>query len=72
VTAPKLSKRDLDVMTPGEVAALCRVEPKTITRWADEGKLPFFRTIGGHRRFHRADVELFERRRRDSKRRGIW
>ncbi len=25
--------------------------PKTITRWAEAGKLPAIRTLGGHRRF---------------------
>jgi excisionase family DNA binding protein len=32
------------VMRPQEVAELFRVDPKTVTRWAAEGKLPFFRT----------------------------
>lgn len=34
-----------------EVARLLYVSPKTITRWASEGKLPSVRTLGGHRRF---------------------
>lgn len=53
-----------DLMTPGEVAALFRVTPKTVTRWAEAGKLPVVRTLGGHRRFPadavrrvRADLE---------------
>ena len=25
------------LLTPGEVASLFRVDPKTVTRWADEG-----------------------------------
>ena len=39
------------LLTPAEVAALFRVTPKTITRWAEAGKLPAIRTLGGHRRF---------------------
>lgn len=39
------------LLTPGEVASLFRVTPKTITRWAEAGKLPAIRTLGGHRRF---------------------
>ncbi len=35
----------------GEVAALLHVSPKTVTRWARDGKLPHVRTLGGHRRF---------------------
>jgi excisionase family DNA binding protein len=44
-------------MTPSEVAKLFAVDPKTVTRWADEGRLPSFRTLGGHRRF--ASDEVF-------------
>jgi excisionase family DNA binding protein len=33
------------------VARLFRVSPKTVTRWAQLGKLPAMRTLGGHRRF---------------------
>ncbi|MDO5025356.1 MAG: BldC family transcriptional regulator [Trueperella sp.] len=45
-----------ELMTPAEVAALFRVDPKTVARWADSGKLPSIRTLGGHRRFPRRDV----------------
>ncbi len=34
-----------------EVAALLGVSPKTIARWAKDGKLPYQRTLGGHRRY---------------------
>ena len=39
------------LLTPGEVATLFRVTPKTVTRWAEAGKLAAVRTLGGHRRF---------------------
>ena len=45
------------LMTPGEVAALFRVDPKTVVRWAAAGRLPSIRTPGGHRRFAEADVQ---------------
>lgn len=45
-----------ELMTPSEVAALFRVDPKTVARWADSGKLASVRTLGGHRRFPRKDV----------------
>lgn len=44
------------LLTPGEVAVLFRVDPKTVTRWAQAGKLSAVRTLGGHRRFHEAEV----------------
>ena len=34
-----------------EVAELLLVSPKTVTRWARDGKLPFVRTLGNHRRY---------------------
>ena len=46
-----------EVMTPGEVARLFRVDPKTVTRWSNNGNLESFRTPGGHKRFRR-DVVL--------------
>jgi excisionase family DNA binding protein len=44
------------LLTPGEVAALFRVDPKTVTRWAQDGRLTCIRTLGGHRRFRAAEV----------------
>jgi excisionase family DNA binding protein len=34
-----------------EVAAILQVSPKTIARWAQQGLLPYQRTLGGHRRY---------------------
>jgi excisionase family DNA binding protein len=39
-----------------EVAAILHVSPKTVARWAKEGKLPFLRTLGGHRRYPAAEI----------------
>jgi excisionase family DNA binding protein len=39
-----------------EVAAILHVSPKTVSRWAKEGKLPFLRTLGGHRRYPAAAI----------------
>jgi len=39
-----------------QVADLLHVSPKTVTRWAKEGKLPFLHTLGGHRRYPEADI----------------
>jgi excisionase family DNA binding protein len=44
------------LLTPAEVAALFRVDAKTVTRWAQEGRLTFIRTLGGHRRYYEAEV----------------
>jgi excisionase family DNA binding protein len=44
------------LLTPGEVAALFRVDPKTVTRWAAAGRIHSIRTPGGHRRFLESEV----------------
>jgi excisionase family DNA binding protein len=44
-----------------EVADILHVSPKTVSRWAKEGKLPFMKTLGGHRRYPEAEIrELAE------------
>jgi excisionase family DNA binding protein len=43
-------------LTPAEVAWMFRVDPKTVARWAKEGKLNAIKTLGGHRRYSRAEV----------------
>jgi excisionase family DNA binding protein len=49
------------LLTPSEVAALFRVDPKTVTRWAKAGKLSSIRTLGGHRRYRESEIrELIE------------
>lgn len=54
-----MSGQDSDsehLLTPSEVAALFRVDPKTVTRWAKAGKLTSIRTLGGHRRYRANEV----------------
>ena len=44
-------------LRPAEVADLLSVSPKTVSRWAKEGKLPFLKTLGGHRRYPAAAIQ---------------
>jgi excisionase family DNA binding protein len=39
-----------------EVADILHVSPKTVSRWAKEDKLPFLKTLGGHRRYPEAEI----------------
>ena len=59
-TGPMAQTDDFDapeaLLTPSEVAALFRVNPKTVTRWARAGKLTAIRTLGGHRRFRVSEI----------------
>ena len=50
-------------LTPTEVAGLLMVSPITVRQWAQKGLLPARTTAGGHRRFHRQDIETFARTR---------
>ena len=43
-------------LTASQAAALLQVSPKTVSRWAKEGRLPFRRTLGGHRRYPEAAI----------------
>lgn len=45
-----------ELMTSGEIARIFRVDAKTVSRWADAGRLKTVRTPGGHRRFWRSDI----------------
>ena len=51
------AKDNDELLTPSEVAELFRVNPKTVTRWARSGKISAIRTLGGHRRFRRSEIE---------------
>ena len=44
------------VLTPADVARLFHVSPGQVARWARSGKLPAFRTLGGHLRFRWSEV----------------
>ena len=46
-----------DYLTVSEVADLFHVSSKTVVRWANDGKLPYMATLGGHRRFPRNAIE---------------
>jgi excisionase family DNA binding protein len=46
-----------ELLTPAEVGRMLRVDPKTVSRWAQAGKIRATRTPGGHRRIYRADVD---------------
>ena len=43
-------------MSLGEVSRALEINEATLRQWADRGRLPVYRTPGGHRRFLREDV----------------
>ena len=54
---PSAGLPDAEVLTPADVQTVLGLSPNMLTRWADAGVIASFRTLGGHRRFRRADVE---------------
>lgn len=58
----KTALLSITLITADEIAALLKVSPKSIYRWASEGRLPAFRE-GRLVRFLESDVETFVRER---------
>jgi excisionase family DNA binding protein len=44
-------------LTASEAAARLHVSPKTVARWASQGRLEHRRTLGGHRRYDPALID---------------
>lgn len=53
----KRPKPKREYLTVSEVADLFHVSSKTVVRWANDGRLPYMATLGGHRRFPRGPIE---------------
>ena len=48
---PSATPKQTSYLRAGEAAEILQVSPKTVCRWAMDGKLPYQRTLGGHRRY---------------------
>jgi len=51
-----------DIMTVYQASEYCSVSPKTIINWVEAGHIKAYKTVGGHRRINRADLETFMRK----------
>ncbi|MEV4097578.1 helix-turn-helix domain-containing protein [Streptosporangium saharense] len=52
-TGPETTDR---LLTPGEVAHIFGVDPKTVNRWSLTGKIPSLKTPSGQRRYRETDI----------------
>ncbi len=51
-----------DILTVVKASKYCRVSPKTIINWIESGHIKAYKTVGGHRRINKADLEDFMRK----------
>lgn len=45
-----------EYISAGDAARLLCVSARTVSRWADQGRIPHLVTLGGHRRFRKSNV----------------
>lgn len=58
---PEITPDGGRLLTSEEVAALFRVDPKTVSRWAISGRINSIRTPGGHYRYREAEIKALLR-----------
>jgi excisionase family DNA binding protein len=51
-----------DIFTVFQASKYCNVSPKTIINWIEAGHIIAYKTVGGHRRIKRPDLEGFMRK----------
>lgn len=51
-----------EILTVYKASQYCNVAPKTIINWIDAGHIKAYKTVGGHRRIRKPDLEDFMRR----------
>ncbi|MDN3460822.1 BldC family transcriptional regulator [Rhodococcus sp. APC 3903] len=49
------------LLTPRQVASIFHVDPTTVRRWAQAGKISYTRTPGGHHRYHNSEIQELAR-----------
>jgi excisionase family DNA binding protein len=58
---------EVEWLSLGPASRMIGVDPDTLRRWADTGRVQAFCTPGGHRRFRRSDLERFVQSRRPTR-----
>ncbi len=53
----------MEILTVSQASKYCKVSPKTIINWIEAGHLKAYKTVGGHRRIKKEDLDQFLRER---------
>ena len=56
-------KNETGYLTPLQVSEILMASPASVRSWAAQGLLPSIKTVGGHRRFLKSDVDAFNKAR---------
>ncbi len=67
VTRPSVGRKTLAspaILTPTEAARLVGASPDSVRRWCEQGRIPGYRTPGGHWRIARKDLDQVDAFRR--------
>jgi len=51
-----------NILTVFQASKYCNVSPKTIINWIEAGHIEAYKTVGGHRRIKKSDLENFMRK----------
>lgn len=49
----------MEILTVSQASKYCKVSPKTIINWIEGGHLKAYKTVGGHRRIKKEDLDQF-------------
>jgi len=49
----------MEILTVSQASKYCRVSSKTIINWIDGGYIKAYKTVGGHRRIKKEDLDQF-------------
>src|SRR4030067_854179 len=49
----------MEILTVSQASKYCKVSPKTIINWIDGGHIKAYKTVGGHRRIKKEDLDEF-------------
>ena len=49
----------MEILTVSQASKYCKVSSKTIINWIDQGHIKAYKTVGGHRRIKKEDLDKF-------------